>query len=772
MVAGRKNLNERGVEISLFILIFIISLLIVLIAVKKLVNQSQTRQKNELQQTTKLINNQLRQLIVSYQVENENLAAFVKANTHLTNKSFERYVMASNPFDRLPGLTSVGYLPRIASANIPEFEVKMRQEFPDYRIWEIDKNEASYIYPLAYAVNYKEPEQLKVLRGLNYASVKERKSAIQDALYWEESRTTILHPAVHDSTGKRVVLLFTPIYDENLSSIQNLSFNKSNKKPLGFIFSVIYVDDLFTNFNHDLKNTEFDLEVFEGNLQKNSLIYDGDQVTHSLLGNPDLQLLNKTQISFGGRPWLIFIYQKSLQKFEELLISSYAGMILFGILLSLTFAYIGVRIRRHYKMLEQQAWQADNFESFFENHPFPVYLLDRQRRFVAVNKKAEIEFGMTANQLAGISLENFLSVENAQMSRSYFQQALQGKAVSYHNWLTQPDGTANDLSIVLVPIANGNKITSVLGIAKNITEKKRVDQELYRSRQTLQLVLDNIPQLILWKDTQGFYQGGNKSLLNFIGLDKVQQLKGKTDFEMPWKEYAQIFITDADIAIRTGELLYKHQEIQLKTNTGYQWLEISTLPIRGIEGEIDSILYVIDDITERKETEAELFKRANYDSLTKLPNRAYFYHKLENTLLKQARASRNMALMYFDIDKFKSINDSYGHDVGDKVIQEFAYRVSIALRASDFLARLGGDEFILFIEDVKNIVAVEIIAEKIIKIMKNPFLIGKLQLNVSTSIGISMFKENQNIDEWIKKSDQALYDAKNSGRNQYKFSKL
>lgn len=91
---------------------------------------------------------------------------------------------------------------------------------------------------------------------------------------------------------------------------------------------------------------------------------------------------------------------------------------------------------------------------------------------------------------------------------------------------------------------------------------------------------------------------------------------------MPWKEYAQIFITDADIAIRTGQFLYKHQEIQLKTNAGYQWLEISTLPVRGLEGGIDSILYVIDDITDRKETEAELFKRANYDSLTKLPNRA------------------------------------------------------------------------------------------------------------------------------------------------------
>ena len=769
MVAGRKNLNERGVEISLFILIFIISLLIVLIVMKKLVNQNQTRQKKELQHTTQLISNQLRQLIVNYQIENENLAAFVKANTYLTNKSFERYVMASNPFDRLPGLTSVGYLPRIATATIPEFEAKMRQEFPDYRIWEIDKNEVSYIYPLAYAVNYKEPEQLQVLRGLNYASVKERKSAIQDALYWEESRTTILHPAVHDSTGRRVVLLFTPIYDENLDNIQNSSFNK---KHLGFIFSVIYVDDLFINFNHNLKNTDFDLEVFEGNLKKDSLMYDDDQVAHSLLEKPDLQLLNKTQISFGGRPWLIFIYQKNLQTFEELLISSYAGMILFGILFSLIFAYIGVRIRKHYKILEQQAWQADNFESFFENHPFPVYLLDTQRRFIAVNKKAEIEFGMLANQLTGNSLENFLSAENAQMSRSYFQQALQGKAVSYHNWIIKPDGTANDSSVVLVPISNGSKITSVLGIAKNITEKKRIDQELYRSRQTLQLVLDNIPQFVLWKDIDGFYQGANKSLLKFAGLDNIEQLRGKTDLEMPWKEYAQIFITDADIAIRTGQFLYKHQEIQLKTNAGYQWLEISILPMKSLEGCIDSILYVIDDITDRKETEAELFKRANYDSLTKLPNRAYFYHKLETTLLEHARVSRDMALMYFDIDKFKNINDSYGHDVGDKVIQEFAYRVSIALRASDFLARLGGDEFILFIQDVKNIATVEIIAEKIIEIMRNPFLIGDLKLNVSTSIGISMFKAGQNIDEWIKKSDQALYEAKNSGRNQYKFSKL
>ncbi|MGQ7957077.1 diguanylate cyclase domain-containing protein [Pseudomonas sp. SP16.1] len=379
---------------------------------------------------------------------------------------------------------------------------------------------------------------------------------------------------------------------------------------------------------------------------------------------------------------------------------------------------------------------------------------------------------MSREGLIGVSAEAFLDPENARITRAHFKQALRGKAVSYHNLVQTSAGVEKDLSVVLVPLRVDGKVVSILGIAKNITEKKRIEQELHRSRQTLQLVLDNIPQLVFWKDSTGVYQGGNRRLLEFIEVGNIQQLAGKSDRDMPWSEHTQTLLRDSELLIQTREPLLKHRELAIQADGRQLWLEVSMLPLTALEGEIENILCVFDDITERKETEVELFKRANYDSLTGLANRAYFYHTLENVLIEQLRNPRIMALMYFDIDKFKGINDTYGHDVGDKVIQEFARRISDVLRSSDLLARLGGDEFILLLCGVPNSDSVKIVAEKIIAVMKEPFVVGELRLNVSTSIGVALFQHGLNADQWIKVSDQALYTAKRAGRNGYRFASV
>ncbi|WP_371923988.1 diguanylate cyclase domain-containing protein [Pseudomonas sp. RW405] len=374
--------------------------------------------------------------------------------------------------------------------------------------------------------------------------------------------------------------------------------------------------------------------------------------------------------------------------------------------------------------------------------------------------------------MAGVSVEAFLNPENARITREYFKQALSGKAVSYHNLMKDVEGVEIDLSVVLVPLRVDEKVAKVLAFAKNITEKKRIEQELHRSRQTLQLVLDNIPQLVFWKDSTGLYQGGNRRLLEFIDVENMQQLAGKSIWDMPWSEHAQTLLRDIEFLMQSREPLLKHRELSIQADGRQLWLEISMLPLTALEGEIENILCVFDDITERKETEVELFKRANYDSLTGLANRTYFYHALENILVEQLRNPRIMALMYFDIDKFKGINDTYGHDVGDKVIQEFALRVSGVLRSSDLLARLGGDEFILLLCGVPSSDAIQIVAEKIIAVMQEPFVIGELRLNVSTSIGVALFHHGLNADQWIKESDQALYAAKRAGRNGYRFASI
>ena len=130
-----------------------------------------------------------------------------------------------------------------------------------------------------------------------------------------------------------------------------------------------------------------------------------------------------------------------------------------------------------------------------------------------------------------------------------------------------------------------------------------------------------------------------------------------------------------------------------------------------------------------------------------------------------------MALLYFDIDEFKTINDTHGHHIGDEVIREFTRRVHDTLRATDLLARLGGDEFIVLVEDAQNHEGMEILTQRILSAMRAPFAIEGILLNVFTSIGVAFYREGMNADQWVNTADQALYAAKRTGRNRCVFAR-
>lgn len=759
--------KEHLTQALIFSLIFMAGLSILANAVYKLFLDEQLQQYNDLQQTALAINDDLQRLLNNYRTTNESLAAFITASDYVTDKSFQQYVKSSNFFDHLPGLSSVGYVPRVPSTETPSFEAAMRKQFPNYRVWG-QQHAATHRYPLAYAVNPKKPDRPAQLRGFDYASISERSLAMSDSAVSGKSHATARHSAVKDKEDQSIVMLFSPVYavDPHVDDA-----NRQQERLKGFVFSVVSLYELFERFDRGPVREKFDIEVFDGASRYGALIYDGDRTVHSLSHSPMLPLKHEGTLDFGGRHWQLFLYLKGSTSVTDWLTSK-IGMIFSGVILSLLGGYIGIRFQQRYMESEKDAARADEFSSFFENHPFAVYSLDRNRRITAANAETARQLGVSRERLIGVSVEAFLDTDNARITQAYFKQALRGKAVSYHNLVRTSSGIEIDLSVVLVPLRVDGKVASILGIAKNITEKKRIEQELHRSRQTLQLVLDNIPQLVFWKDSTGVYRGGNRSLLEFIDVENIQQLTDMSDRDMPWNEHAHTLLHDSELLMQTQRPLLKHRELTIQAEGRQIWLEASMLPLTALEGEIENILCVFDDITERKETEVELFKRANYDSLTGLANRAYFYHTIENVLVEQSRNPRVMALMYFDIDKFKDINDTFGHDVGDKVIQEFARRVSSALRSSDLLARLGGDEFILLLCGVPNSDTVKLVAEKIITVMKAPFIVGELRLNVSTSIGIALFHHGLNADQWIKESDQALYTAKRSGRNDYRFASI
>jgi diguanylate cyclase (GGDEF)-like protein/PAS domain S-box-containing protein len=185
----------------------------------------------------------------------------------------------------------------------------------------------------------------------------------------------------------------------------------------------------------------------------------------------------------------------------------------------------------------------------------------------------------------------------------------------------------------------------------------------------------------------------------------------------------------------------------------------------------DTMLYCSSrDITERKNTEKSILRHANYDSLTKLPNRSLFRDRLEQEVKKSHRSGWPMALMLIDLDRFKEVNDTLGHDKGDMLLVEAGRRISECVRETDTVARLGGDEFTVILSELDDTKDVDHIVRKILRRLASPFLLGEDQVFVSASVGITLYPhDSTDIDALLKNADQAMYQAKNQGRNRFSF---
>ena len=177
------------------------------------------------------------------------------------------------------------------------------------------------------------------------------------------------------------------------------------------------------------------------------------------------------------------------------------------------------------------------------------------------------------------------------------------------------------------------------------------------------------------------------------------------------------------------------------------------------------------DITDRKSVEEQVQQLAYFDTLTGLPNRRMLFDRLDRALSQAKRFARSLAIMFLDLDHFKQINDTLGHDAGDELLKEVAMRLETCVRSGDTVARQGGDEFIIVLAEIAEPADAARVAEKIVKALAEPVCVADRMLQVTTSIGIAVYPINgaDDVRELLKKADKAMYTAKAAGRNGYRF---
>ncbi|MEW6736849.1 MAG: diguanylate cyclase [Acidobacteriota bacterium] len=223
-----------------------------------------------------------------------------------------------------------------------------------------------------------------------------------------------------------------------------------------------------------------------------------------------------------------------------------------------------------------------------------------------------------------------------------------------------------------------------------------------------------------------------------------------------------------DSLIKTGQWQGEIWDRRKNGEIYPEWVNISV--IKDAEGNITNYVAIFSDITTLKLSENRLDRLAHHDALTGLPNLLLFQDRLKQALAQSYRNERMVAVLFIDLDRFKPVNDTYGHRTGDRVLQAVAERLTDSVREGDTVARVGGDEFTVIVANISNANDSVKIAQKILDVLSQPFMIEGHKLQISASIGISLYPANgQDIDELVRNADIAMYHAKKQGGNNYQF---
>ena len=309
-----------------------------------------------------------------------------------------------------------------------------------------------------------------------------------------------------------------------------------------------------------------------------------------------------------------------------------------------------------------------------------------------------------------------------------------------------------------------NNPIRMAGTHKDITSRKETENELKLSSQ----VLFSMNEAVVVGELDYSVRSVNPAFSRITGF-KPRDVAGKHFLFLTMGKQSREFYLEIEAQL----LRHKHWsgETQIRTRDRrgiLAWLEINQ--VIDNKGKTSHFVAVFTDITARKKAEEDLRVLANFDPLTGLPNRTLFQDRLNHAITKAHRAQHIVALLFLDLDRFKHINDSMGHHIGDLLLKAVSSRLLNAVREGDTVARLGGDEFTLILEGVKKSESATIIADKVLQAFETPFLLDDKTLTISPSIGISLYP-NDAVDatSLIKYADTAMYHAKALGRNNFQF---
>lgn len=446
-----------------------------------------------------------------------------------------------------------------------------------------------------------------------------------------------------------------------------------------------------------------------------------------------------------------------------------------GIFFALSYLSIRSLFLSDLDRLKAEAIREDEskYRLLFEASSDGIFLQDATGKFIDCNETASSLCGLSRMEIVGRSPAD-ISPErqpDGRLSREVADEklsaALSGIPQHFEYQSLRSDGMLFDVELTLSRIEyRGAPCLQV--IARDITERKKADEEL-----RVAAVAFETHDAIVITDSKANIVRVNQAFTDITGFSSEEVLgqnprimsSGRQDKTFYTEMWQQLLHTGS----WAGEIWDKRKNGQVYP----KWLTITA--VKNKRQQTTHYVAIFSDISARKQTEDEIRNLAFYDALTQLPNRRLFMDRFRAALAISSRRNDYGAVLFIDLDRFKAINDTLGHDYGDMLLIEVATRIKSCVREMDSVARLGGDEFVVLIEGVsedreeasRN---VGLIAEKIRETLAHPYKLRTHEHHSSPSIGISLYRGNENpVDDLLQQADMAMYQAKDSGRNAVRF---
>jgi len=424
------------------------------------------------------------------------------------------------------------------------------------------------------------------------------------------------------------------------------------------------------------------------------------------------------------------------------------------------------------QMEETLRHNQEKYRAMIETIQDGYFEVDLTGAFTFVNDVICRHMRYSREELLGLGNRQFQDRVNARKAYEAFVNVYNtGIPVkAFEMEVIRKDGTKqiSEVSISLIRDSRGQPV-GFRGISRDICDRKEMEESLRQSEERYRSIIEQMEDGYFELDLAGNFTFVNDAECRNLGYSR-RELIGMNRRQYTDEKNAGALFALFNEVYKTG-IPVKSYDLELVRKDGKKAFHaISASLIKGADGKPVGFRGIARDVSERKSQEEQIKYLATHDGLTELPNRLMFNQLLSHAVQGAKRYRKQFAVMFIDLDGFKVVNDTLGHDAGDRLLREIAVRFKHTLRAVDVAARLGGDEFVVMMEDIAAPEQAAVLAQRILEATGKPFGLASGECRVTASIGICVYPENGDDEQTLmKNADAAMYRAKEEGKNNFQF---